>query len=188
MENAKEQLTANIIQNFNGSVHQLNNNVHTAIYYGAGKTDVVKQDSTPHGGPEGQASSPDSLKEPDEVAGSLPIRDEILEYVRQVRPLVHPDKRKKFMAMWKGILELDAVKPYIYQTGKQKQTRFNRKLIANILRHLDTRHMYKDPYKASDFAVALEGSYAKSVRGELGKFPSDYTCSEINKYLETIGL
>lgn len=117
-----------------------------------------------------------------------PIRTEILNYVSRVRPLVAPDKKDKFMKMWKGILELDAVKNFVYETGKQKDTNFNRKLIANIIHHLDSRKMYAEPYKASDFAKLLEGNSEKSVRGELGKFPSDYMCAEINKYLETIGL
>lgn len=116
------------------------------------------------------------------------IRTEILNYVSRVRPLVASNKRDKYMKMWEGILELDAVRTFVYKTGKQKETNFNRKLIANILRYLDTRHMYEHPYKASDFAKALEGDSEKSVRGELGKFPSEYMCSEIEKFLETLGL
>lgn len=127
-------------------------------------------------------------REPEENIDCTPIRKEILNYVSCVRPLVAPDKEDRFMKMWEGILELDAVKPYVYKTGKQKETNFNRKLIANILHHLDTRHMYKDPYKASDFAKALEGDYDKSVRGELGKFPSDHVCAEIDRYLESMNI
>ena len=130
----------------------------------------------------------DTMKEPEKEIDTTPIRTEILNYVSRVRPLVAPDKKDKFMKMWKGILNLDAVKNIIYEPGKQKETNFNRKLIANIIHHLDSRKMYAEPYKASDFAKALEGDYEKSVRGELGKFPSDYMCAEINKYLETIGL
>ena len=130
----------------------------------------------------------EQMKEPEEEIDCTPIRTEILNYVSRVRPLVHPDKKDRFMKMWKGILELDAVKPIIYKTGKQKKTNFNRKLICNILHHLDTRRMYKDPYKASDFAKALEGEYESSVRGELGKFPSENMCAEINKYMDSLGL
>lgn len=117
-----------------------------------------------------------------------PIRTEILNYVSCIRPLVAPDKKDKYMKMWEGILELDAVKPFVYKTGKQKETNFNRKLIANIIHHLDSRKMYAEPYKASDFAKALEGDSEKSVRGELGKFPSDHVCAEIDKYLESQNL
>lgn len=127
-------------------------------------------------------------KEPEGNIDITPIRKEILNYVSCLRPLVAPDKKDRYMKMWEGILELDAVKPFVYQTGKQKQTNFNRKLIANIIHHLDSRHMYANPYMASDFAKALEGDSEKSVRGELGKFPSDNVCAEIDKYLESINL
>jgi len=130
----------------------------------------------------------EQIEEPEEEIDRSSIRTEILNYVSRVRPLVHPDKRDRYMKMWEGILELDAVRPFVYKTGKQKQTNFNRKLIANILHHLDTRHIYKDPYKASNLALALEGDYEKSVRGELGKYPSERVSAEINDYLETLGL
>lgn len=135
------------------------------------------------------AKSPfDRQQEPEENIDCTPIRKEILNYVSCVRPLVAPDKKDKYIKMWEGILELDAVKAFVYKTGKQKETNFNRKLIANILHHLDIHRMYKAPYKASDLAKALEGDYDKSVRGELGKYPSEYMASEIDKYLETLNL
>lgn len=127
-------------------------------------------------------------REPEENIDCSVIRTEILNYVSCIRPLVAPDKKDKYMKMWEGILELDAVKSFIYKTGKQKETNFNRKLIANIIHHLDSRRMYANPYKASDFAMALEGNSEKSVRGELGKFPSDHICAEIDKYLESQNL
>lgn len=116
------------------------------------------------------------------------IRKEILVYVSRIRLLVATEKKDKFQKMWEGILELDAVKPFVYKTGKQKETNFNRKLIANIIHHLDSRKMYEKPYKASDFARALEENPEKSIRGELGKFPSDHICAEIDKYLESQNL
>lgn len=130
----------------------------------------------------------DIMKEPEENIDCSVIRTEILNYVSCIRPLVAPDKKDKFMKMWEGILELDAVKSFVYKTGKQKETNFNRKLIANIIHHLDSRKMYAKPYKASDFAMALEGNSEKSVRGELGKFPSDYVCAEVDNYLESQNL
>lgn len=126
----------------------------------------------------------DTMKDPEECIDCSVIRKEILIYVSRIRPLVAPDKKDKFQKMWEGILDLEAVKSSVYKTGKQKETNFNRKLIANIIHHLDSRKMYAEPYKASDLAKALEGDYAKSVRGELGKFPSDYVCAEIDNYLE----
>ena len=130
----------------------------------------------------------DTMKDPEECIDCSVIRKEILIYVSRIRPFVAPDKKDKFQKMWEGILNLDAVKPFVYKTGKQKETNFNRKLIANIIHHLDSRKMYAQPYKASDFAMALEQDSGKSVRGELGKFPSDYVCAEIDAYLESQNL
>jgi hypothetical protein len=127
----------------------------------------------------------DTMKNPVEGIDCSVIRKEILVYVSRIRPLVAPDKKDRFMKMWEGILDLDAVKSAAYKTGKQKETNFNRKLIANIIHHLDSRRMYAKPYKASDFAMALEENAEKSVRGELGKFPSDYVSAEIDAYLES---
>jgi hypothetical protein len=130
----------------------------------------------------------EQLKEPEEEINRSRIRAEILDYVSRVRPFVRLDKRDRYMQMWEGILELDAVRPFVYKIGKQKRTSFNRKLIANILHHLDAHHIYKAPYKASDLALALEDDYEMSVRGELGKYPSENVCAEIDDYLETLGL
>lgn len=49
----------------------------------------------------------EQLKESEEEIDYSPIRTEILNYVSRVRPLVHPDKRDRYMKMWEGILELD---------------------------------------------------------------------------------
>jgi hypothetical protein len=130
----------------------------------------------------------DTMKDPEECIDCSVIRKEILIYVSRIRPLVAPDKKDKFQKMWEGILDLEAVKSSVYKTGKQKETNFNRKLIANIIHHLDSRKMYAKPYKASDFAMALEKDSGKSVRGELGKFPSNYVCAEIDDYLESQNL
>ena len=130
----------------------------------------------------------DGMKDPVEGIDCSVIRNEILVYVSRIRPLVAPDKKDRFMKMWEGILDLDAVKSSVYKIGKQKETNFNRKLIANIIHHLDSRKIYAKPYIASDFARALEEKSEKSVRGELGKFPSDYVCAEIDAYLESKNL
>lgn len=137
---------------------------------------------------ENPKSLADTMKDSEEGIDCSVIRKEILIYVSRIRPLVAPDKKDKFQKMWEGILDLEAVKSSVYRTGKQKETNFNRKLIANIIHHLDSRKMYAKPYKASDFAKALEQDSEKSVRGELGKFPSDYVCAEIDDYLESQNL
>ena len=180
-----------------GVVHQYNQATTMNNYYGS-DWDPFKEKELEKGTKDDATDDPElsdpnaerieQLEEPEEEIDRASIRAEILQYVSRVRPLVHPDKRDRYMKMWEGILELDAVRPFVYKTGKQKQTNFNRKLVANILHHLDTRRIYKDPYKASFLAVVLEGEYESSVRGELGKYPSERICAEINDYLETLGL
>lgn len=180
-----------------GVVHQYNQATTMNNYYGSDwnplKEKELEKGTKDDATDDPELSDPNAerigqLEEPEEEIDRASIRAEILQYVSRVRPLVHPDKRDRYMKMWEGILELDAVRPFVYKTGKQKQTNFNRKLVANILHHLDTRRIYKDPYKASFLAVVLEGEYESSVRGELGKYPSERICAEINDYLETLGL
>ena len=192
--------TGNTFQEINiGSVHTFAPKLSTIVnnYYDASREQLVekrqKKGAKDDAADDLEPSIPnmmqsEQIEEPDEEIDRSSIRTEIINYVSRVRPLVHPDKRDRYMKMWEGILDLDAVRPFVYKTGKQKQTNFNRKLIANILHHLDTRHIYKDPYKASDLALALEGDYEKSVRGELGKYPSEHVCAEIDEYVEALGL
>lgn len=190
--------TGNTFQEIHiGSVGTYNNAAVINNYYGTNGEqyrEKKKQEGTENDTPDNPDHSiPDNRRldrreESEEEINCSRIRAEILDYVSRVRPLVRLDKRDRYMQMWEGILELDAVRPFVYKTGKQKRTSFNRKLIANILHHLDTRHIYKAPYKASDLALALEDDYEMSVRGELGKYPSEYVCAEIDDYLETLGL
>ncbi len=190
--------TGNTFQEIHiGSVGTYNNAAVINNYYGTNGEqyrEKKKQEGTENDTPDNPDHSiPDNRRldrreESEEEINRSRIRAEILDYVSRVRPLVRLDKRDRYMQMWEGILELDAVRPFVYKTGKQKRTNFNRKLIANILHHLDTRHIYKDPYKASDLALALEDDYEMSVRGELGKYPSEHVCAEIDDYLETLGL
>ena len=190
--------TGNTFQEIHiGSVGTYNNAAVINNYYGTNGEqyrEKKKQEGTENDTPDNPDHSvPDNRRldrreESEEGINRSRIRAEILDYVSRVRPLVRLDKRDRYMQMWEGILELDAVRPFVYKTGKQKRTSFNRKLIANILHHLDTRHIYKAPYKASDLALALEDDYEMSVRGELGKYPSEYVCAEIDDYLETLGL
>ena len=190
--------TGNTFQEIHiGSVGTYNNAAVINNYYGTNGEqyrEKKKQEGAENDTPDNPDHSiPDNRRldrreESEEEINRSRIRAEILDYVSRVRPLVRLDKRDRYMQMWEGILELDAVRPFVYKTGKQKRTSFNRKLIANILHHLDTRHIYKAPYKASDLALALEDDYEMSVRGELGKYPSEYVCAEIDDYLETLGL
>jgi hypothetical protein len=171
---------------FEGPIQNVNPNATTVINYNYGKdVDATKQPAQKE---DVASAKTKSKKQQEEVEDKPHIRKEILQYVDKVSTLVHPDYQDKYKKMWEGILDLNAVKPFLCRTGKQKKTNFNRTLIARILHHLSLRHLFAKPYTPSDFARALEGKYEASVRGELGKFPSDYISSEIDKYLESIGI
>ena len=101
------------------------------------------------------------------------IRKEILNYVSCIRPLLKDEWKDKYMQLWEDILGMDVVSEKVYDPGKQKNTNFNRKLVAAILHFLDTCKIYKDPFNATAMAKTLEGDWEHSVRRELADDPSD---------------
>lgn len=179
--------TGNIFQEmiFNNA-QNVNTSTTSVVNYNIGAADEPSNDETNEKSLNERESK--EKKRVGDLAENPQIRKEILKYLENVLPLVRPERKDIFIKMWEGILEIDAVKEAIYKTGKQKRTNFNRTLIARILHHLDARQMYAKPFKASDFARALEGKYESSVRGELGKFPTDQMCYEIDRCLESLGL
>lgn len=166
------------------NAQNVNPNATTVINYNYGASNEASSD----GGQMQEDKGRKSNNAQEDVAVKPYLIKDILNYLKPLSGLIHPDRKDVFEKMWEGILNLNAVKPFLAKRGKQKRTNFNRTLIARILHHLDARKMYAKPYKASDFARALEGKYEASVRGELGKFPSDNICYEIDRFLESQGL
>lgn len=112
------------------------------------------------------------------------IRKEILNYVSCIRPLLKDEWKDKYMQLWEDILNLDVVAEKVYDPGKQKNTNFNRKLVAAILHFLDSRKIYKEAYNATAMANALEGDWEHSVRRELAEDPSDEIKEAIKKLMK----
>lgn len=122
-----------------------------------------------------------SLKDVREIA---PIREQILAYVSRLTSIVNDDRKRGYMNMWNDLLDIQVVADKIYDFGKQQGTTFNRNLVANIIHYLNGQKLFSE-YVPSHIAELLEGSSDHSVRGELGKDPSDDSIvSRLNRYFE----
>lgn len=112
------------------------------------------------------------------------IRTEILAYVSKLRPFLNDDWKSRYQKIWEELLSLDIIDSSVYVIGRQKDTNFNRNLVANIIHFLDSQKAYKNDYSASAMAIALEGTAEHSVRGALGKDPSAAITSRLKRYFE----
>lgn len=113
-----------------------------------------------------------------------PIREQILAYVSCLTSIVNDDKKSGYLKMWNDILDIQVVSDKIYDPGRQQGTAFNRNLVANIIHYLNGQKLFSE-YVPSHIAELLEGSSDHSVRGELGKDPSDESIvSRLNRYFE----
>ena len=132
-----------------------------------------------------RASVQDTAGKPGLVDTAL-IRKEILEFVSRVRPLLKDEWKARYMQMWDDILSLEAVETVAYNPGKQKNTNFNRKLIAGILHLLDSYKIYRNPYNATAITKALGYGWEHPVRCELAVDPADKEIvNAINNLLDT---
>ena len=163
-----------------GTVQNYNPNATTVINYNG--------TSDEDNGAKHKKSGPKTMKEmlEQDLIDTTPIRKEILNYVSCIRPFVKDEWKDMYMQMWEDILDLVVVKEKVYDPGKQKNTNFNRKLVAGILHFLDSQKLYKDPYNAKAMAEALEGDWEHSVRRELAVDPSDEVVAAIKQLLMNI--
>lgn len=97
---------------------------------------------------------------------------EILQYVGNLKPFVASVWKNRYDNLWRSILDLAPVKAAVFDFGKQKNTSFNRILVANIIYIMCNAGVFITD-NASEFAQALEGNKEHSVRGELRKEPKD---------------
>lgn len=133
----------------------------------------------------GDKTGGERVKSADANTDTTPIREEILNYVSCIRPQLKDEWKSRYMEMWQGILDLDAIAQVVYDPGKQQDTNFNRALIANIIHYLGGKGIYNETYSATTMAVTLEGNKDHTVRGPLGKDPSDAIVSRLNRFFET---
>ena len=100
----------------------------------------------------------------------LQRQSEILDYVGNLKPFVSQDWKSRYETTWHNILSLPEVSALIYEPGKQKDTTFNRNLIAHII-YIMCNHGIISETNATTLTVALEGDKDHPVRAQLRKAP-----------------
>lgn len=90
------------------------------------------------------------------------------------------NKRKQYghqhnrQTLWRSILAIPEVDAVVYKPGKQKNTTFNRNLIANII-YIMYRENVIVEHNVTTLTKALEHDKDHSVRSQLGIQPTDST-------------
>ena len=102
----------------------------------------------------------------------LQRQTEILDYVGNLKQYVAKDWKNRYETLWHNILSLPEVSALIYDPGKQKDTTFNRNLVANILYIMCNQGIISET-NATTLTVALEHDKDHPVRAQLRKAPDD---------------
>lgn len=104
-------------------------------------------------------------------------RQNIRIYIAKVHKFVNDIE--VWLRIWNDIILDDRLSDVILAVGKQKETTFNRSLVANIIHLLGVEKKMMRFYNASELAKKLEGSVNHSVRASLGLNPSDKEIVEV---------
>lgn len=97
---------------------------------------------------------------------------EIMAYVGNVKPYVGKEWKNRYETLWRSILAISEVDAAVYEPGKQKNTSFNRNLIANII-YIMCKEGVLTTDNAATLAQALEGDKDHSVRAQLHTEPDE---------------
>lgn len=139
-----------------GTVQNYNPNATTVINYNYGDKPKAM-------------SSPDNNMTDDEREH---LKSEIMTYLSRIKQYVANEWRNRYETTWRSVLDIPEVKSIVFSPGKQKDTLFNRNLIANIIYIMCNAGFYTDT-NATALTIALEGNNEHSVRGQLAKEPAD---------------
>lgn len=139
-----------------GTVQNYNPNATTVINYNYG--DKLKA-----------MSSPDNNMTDDEREH---LKSEIMTYVSRIKQYVANEWKNRYETTWRSVLDIPEVKSIVFSPGKQKDTLFNRNLVANIIYIMCNAGFYTDT-NATALTIALEGNNEHSVRQQLAKEPTD---------------
>lgn len=99
-------------------------------------------------------------------------RGEIMRYVGNLKPFVAKDWKNRYEATWHAILDLPEVSAVIFEPGKQRDTSFNRNLVANLIYIMCGCGIITES-NATKLTEALEGDKDHSVRAQLRTEPED---------------
>lgn len=120
----------------------------------------------------------------EEKADLIRRQQEILDYVGNLKQYVAPEWKNRYESVWRLILTQPEVAAAIYEPGRQKDTTFNRNLVANIV-FLMTRHGVITEQNATTLTIALENDREHSVRARLRSEPDDREITEaVNRLLD----
>lgn len=100
------------------------------------------------------------------------LKSEIMTYVSRIKPYVAKEWKNRYETTWRSVLDIQEVESLVFSPGKQKDTSFNRNLVANIIYIMCNAGLFDDT-NATTLAVALEDNKEHSVRGQLAKEPAD---------------
>ncbi len=139
-----------------GTVQNYNPNATTVINYNYGDKPKAM-------------SSPDNNMTDDEREH---LKSEIMTYVSRIKQYVANEWRNRYETTWRSVLDIPEVKSIVFSPGKQKDTLFNRNLVANIIYIMCNAGFYTDT-NATALTIALEGNNEHSVRQQLAKEPTD---------------
>lgn len=139
-----------------GTVQNYNPNATTVINYNYG--DKPKPTSAPD--------------KPMQQAEREHLKSEIMTYVSRIKQYVANEWKIRYETTWRSVLDIPEVKSIVFSPGKQKDTLFNRNLVANIIYIMCNAGFYTDT-NATALTIALEGDKEHSVRGQLAKEPAD---------------
>ncbi len=115
------------------------------------------------------ASSPDNNKTDAEREH---LKSEIMTYVSRIKQYVANEWKNRYETTWRSVLDIPEVESLVFSPGKQKNTSFNRNLVANIIYIMCNAGFYSDT-NATALTIALEGNNEHSVRQQLAKEPAD---------------
>lgn len=107
---------------------------------------------------------------------------EIMQYVSKLKDFVAKEWQSRYDDLWRSILEDTEIACVIYDPGKQQNTTFNRKLVANII-YIMCKLDVIEENNVTKLTLALEENKDSSVRGQLAVNPSDEV---IKKRVENI--
>ena len=141
-------------------------NIGTVQNYNPNATTVINNN---YGDKPKAMSSPDNNMTDDEREH---LKSEIMTYVSRIKQYVANEWKNRYETTWRSVLDIPEVKSIVFSPGKQKDTLFNRNLVANIIYIMCNAGFYTDT-NATALTIALEGDKEHSVRQQLAKEPAD---------------
>lgn len=99
---------------------------------------------------------------------------EIMEYVSRIKKYVADEWNNRYETTWRSVLDIPEVEAVVYEPGKQKDTTFNRNLIANIIYIMCGGGVFTTD-NATALTECLEGDKNHPVRAKLRQNPDDKT-------------